>query len=113
MTGNNYQRKAMCTATLKCRDMANAALGLAGKAGEVEAEMKKCLYQEREWDSAKIIEKLGDVLWYVALTAECFGAPLDFVMEYNIDKLRKRYPDGFSSEASENRADMDTPTSAT
>ena len=33
MTGNNYQRKAMCTATLKCRDMANAALGLAGKAG--------------------------------------------------------------------------------
>lgn len=113
MTGNNYQSKAMCTATLKCRDMANAALGLAGKAGEVEAEMKKCLYQEREWDSAKIIEKLGDVLWYVALTADMLNVPLDFVMEYNLDKLQKRYPDEFSFEASEKRADMDTLASAT
>lgn len=106
MTGNDYQRLAMCTATLKCRDMANAALGLAGEAGEVEAEMKKCLYQGREWDSAKIIEKLGDVLWYVALAADMLAVPLDFVMEYNIDKLRKRYPDEFSFEASEERADV-------
>lgn len=34
-------------------------------------------------------------------------------MEYNLDKLQKRYPDGFSFEASEKRADMDTLTSAT
>lgn len=42
-------------------------------------------------------------MWYVALMAEYFGASLDFVMEYNIDKLQKRYPDGFSFEASEKR----------
>lgn len=105
MTGNNYQRKAMRTATLKCRDMANAALGLAGEAGEVADEVKKCLYQGREWDSEKIIEELGDVLWYVALTADMLDVPLDFVMEYNLDKLQKRYPDGFPFpfEASEKR----------
>lgn len=36
-------------------------------------------------------------------------------MEYNLDKLQKRYPDGFpfSFEASEKRADMDTLASAT
>ena len=34
MTGNNYQSKAMRTATLKCFDPANAALGLTGEAGE-------------------------------------------------------------------------------
>lgn len=115
MTGNNYQRKAMRTATLKCRDMANAALGLAGEAGEVADEVKKCLYQGREWDPEKIIEELGDVLWYVALTADMLDVPLDFVMEYNLDKLQKRYPDGFPFpfEASEKRADMDTLASAT
>lgn len=115
MTGNNYQSKALRTATLKYFDPANAALGLTGEAGEVADEVKKCLYQGREWDSEKIIEKLGDVLWYVSLMAECFGAPLDFVMEYNLDKLQKRYPDGFpfSFEASEKRADMDTLASAT
>lgn len=105
MTGNEYQRKAMRTATLKCRDMANAALGLAGEAGEVADEVKKCLYQGREWDPEKIIEELGDVLWYVALTADMLDVPLDFVMEYNLDKLQKRYPDGFPFpfEASEKR----------
>ena len=43
------------------------------------------------------------------------GATAYFVMEYNIDKLRKRYPDGFPLpfEASEKRADMDTLASAT
>lgn len=113
MTGNDYQRKAMRTATLKCRDMANAALGLAGEAGEVADEVKKCLYQGREWAPARLIEELGDVLWYVALMADLMNVPLDFVMEYNLEKLQKRYPDGFSFEASENRADMDTLTSAT
>lgn len=34
MTGNEYQRKAMRTATLKCFDPANAALGLTGEASE-------------------------------------------------------------------------------
>ena len=106
MTGNNYQRKAMRTATPKCRDAANAALGLAGEAGEVADEVKKFLYQGREWDAEKIIEELGDVMWYVALMADLMDVPLDFVMEYNIDKLQRRYPDGFSFEASEERADV-------
>lgn len=73
---------------------------------EVADEVKKCLYQGREWDPEKIIEELGDVLWYVALAADMLDVPLDFVMEYNIDKLQKRYPDGFSFEASEERADV-------
>lgn len=105
MTGSKYQRLAMRTATGKCFDPANAALGLTGEAGEVADEVKKCLYQGREWDAEKIIEELGDVMWYVALMAEYFGASLDSVMEYNIDKLQKRYPDGFPLpfEASEKR----------
>ena len=41
MTIKEYQRKAMRTATHKCYDAANAALGLTGEAGEVADEDRK------------------------------------------------------------------------
>lgn len=93
MTIKEYQRKAMRTATPKCYNTANAALGLTGEAGEVADEVKKCMYQGHPWQPSKIIEELGDVLWYV--------------MQANIDKLERRYPDGFSPAASVNREERE------
>lgn len=46
MTIKEYQRKAMRTATPKCYNTANAALGLTGEAGEVADEVKKCMLDE-------------------------------------------------------------------
>lgn len=43
--------------------------------------------------------------WYVAITAEALGVPLERVMESNIEKLRKRYPEGFDPERSVHRAE--------
>ena len=76
MTIKEYQRKAMRTATHKCYDAANAALGLTGEAGEVADEVKKCMYQGHPWQPSKIIEELGDVLWYVALMADLMNVSL-------------------------------------
>ena len=103
MTIKEYQRKAMRTATHKCYDAANADLGLTGEAGEVADEVKKCMYQGHPWQPSKIVEELGDVLWYVALMADLMNVPLEYVMQANIEKLERRYPDGFSPEASVNR----------
>lgn len=103
MSSREYQRLAMRTATDKCRNVLNAALGLAGEAGEVADEIKKSSFQGHPWDPVRIIEELGDVLWYVTLMADIFGVKLEKVMELNIEKLKKRYPDGFSPEASVNR----------
>ena len=75
MTIKEYQRKAMRTATPKCYNTANAALGLTGEAGEVADEVKKCMYQGHPWQPSKIIEELGDVLWYVTLMAELMNVP--------------------------------------
>lgn len=107
MTIKEYQRKAMRTATHKCYDAANAALGLTGEAGEVADEVKKCMYQGHPWQPSKIIEELGDVLWYVALMADLMNVPLEYVMQANIEKLERRYPDGFSPEASVNREERE------
>lgn len=103
MTGNEYQRLAMRTATSKCRDMANAALGLTGEAGEVADEIKKFLFHGHPLNPEKVVKELGDVLWYVALMADLLNVSLDFVMEHNIEKLKRRYPDGFDPVRSINR----------
>ena len=42
-------------------------------------------------------------MWYVAMCCHALNISLDDVMKGNIDKLRKRYPDGFSTDASIHR----------
>ena len=54
-------------------------------------------------DVAHLREELGDVLWYVTLMAELMNVPLEYIMQANIEKLERRYPDGFSPAASVNR----------
>ena len=56
-------------------------------------------------NSDNLKEELGDVLWYVAITATAVGATLDDVMSANVLKLLKRYPNGFEIERSVNRDD--------
>ena len=48
-------------------------------------------------------EELGDILWYLTWLCSEFGFSLGEVAQANIDKLRERYPDGFSVERSINR----------
>ena len=40
------------------------------------------------------MKELGDVAWYLALTADAIGCTLEEVLETNIKKLESRYPDG-------------------
>lgn len=83
----------------------NAALGLAGEAGEVADHIKKVIYHGHGFDTDHIVKELGDILWYINQMCEAIGVPLGEVMRRNNDKLLKRYPNGFSSEASKNRSD--------
>ena len=105
MTIEQYQQAAARTATGKCRDLANAGLGLTGEAGEVADIIKKHLYQGHDLPRDKIVEELGDLMWYVALTASLIGVDLKAVMQVNIEKLWRRYPNGFRPEDSVHRKD--------
>lgn len=75
------------------------------KPGECIDIVKKHLFQGHELDINKLVDELGDVLWYAAVTAAGIGVTLEDVMQHNIDKLRKRYPDGFNAERSIHRED--------
>jgi NTP pyrophosphatase (non-canonical NTP hydrolase) len=83
----------------------NFAVGLAGETGELIDLLKKKIFHGHTVPEEKIISELGDVLWYVAALAESLGVPLDYVAQANVAKLRKRYPDGFSIQHSQERKD--------
>ena len=106
MRMNEYQTLAQrtCNITNTVGDkIENGCMGLCGEAGECIDLMKKARFQGHELDREKMIEELGDVLWYCAELACGLGVTLEEVAERNITKLRRRYPDGFDAERSRNR----------
>lgn len=108
MDGNKYQELAMRTNRPEAtpeQNLINGCLGLAGEAGEVCDIVKKYVFQGHNLETQKIVDELSDVLWYVALTAQGIGCDLDSIMEHNINKLKKRYPNGFEAERSINRTE--------
>ena len=106
MTINEYQQLALRTLNpeLGERDiLINGVMGLCGESGEVIDLVKKHLAQGHELDREKMIDELGDVAWYIAETAYALDADLETVFSRNIEKLKKRYPEGFDSQASVHR----------
>lgn len=87
--------------------LAVLALGLTGESGELADMIKKHLGHGHPLDKNKVIKEIGDVLWYAARIADALDVSLSTVVLSNVEKLRIRYPNGFSTEASLNRADTE------
>lgn len=100
MTINEYQKEAMRTANVKNQDfpiILNGVLGLAGEAGECADLVKKAFFQGHPLVTNQMAKELGDVAWYLAVTANAIGYDLESILQMNVDKLRNRYPEGFDS----------------
>lgn len=106
MTINEYQRLAMTTLNpaLDKKDvLINGVMGLCGESGEAIDIVKKWLAQGHALDREKLAKELGDIAWYLAETAYALDIPLEEILQANIDKLKKRYPEGFDSQRSVHR----------
>lgn len=106
MTGNEYQKEALRTASGMAKEFPmelNGVMGLAGESGECVDLMKKHLFQGHALDKEHLAKELGDVAWYLAVTAYAIGYDLETILQMNVDKLRKRYPQGFDSNRSQYR----------
>jgi NTP pyrophosphatase (non-canonical NTP hydrolase) len=107
---NAYQDGAWRSANQELTDMEqlqNGLMGLNGEAGECIDILKKHLFQGHELDRKHIAKELGDVAWYLAISAKAIGYDLQTIMETNLCKLMERYPDGFDSEKSQHRKEGD------
>lgn len=103
---NEYQDFAYSLASEKCQEqpVLNGVLGLAGESGECADIVKKAMFQGHELNKEKLKDELGDVMWYIAVTAKGLGYTLEEVIQYNKEKLSTRYPTGkFRVEDSVNR----------
>ena len=108
MTVNEYQKLAMTTLNpaLDKKDvLINGVMGLCGESGEAIDIVKKHLAQGHDLDRDALIKELGDIAWYLAETATALDVSLEEVFSRNIEKLKKRYPDGFDPERSVHRKD--------
>ena len=106
MDFNEYQKLAMTTRNKEMTEkdiLVNSVMGLSGESGEVIDLVKKHLFHNHELDKDKLKLELGDVLWYLAEAAEALGISLEDIAISNIDKLKRRYPEGFDFEKSINR----------
>lgn len=81
------------------------ALGLGGEAGEVVDLIKKVLHHDQELDVEKLKKEMGDVRWYLEYLAASIGTTMDEIEQINIDKLLKRYPNGFNFEDAKKKRD--------
>ena len=106
---NEYQDLAMRTDSMNYENdndrLLNGLMGLNGESGEAIDIFKKFKFQGHPLDREKMIEELGDIMWYEALAAKSLGVTLDEIGRKNIEKLKVRYPEGFSEENSIRRVD--------
>lgn len=103
MNVNEYQELAMTTLNpeLSRRDvLINSVMGLCGESGEAIDIVKKWMAQGHELDKEHLARELGDIAWYLAEAATALDIPLQDILQSNLDKLKKRYPEGFETERS-------------
>ncbi len=74
--------------------------------------VKKAAYHGHALDVEAMAKELGYLQWYIAGMASCLGLSLSAIQEANIEKLRRRYPEGFSTVDSIKRVDVGEETNA-
>lgn len=110
MNADKYQELSRRTQSteLSLEDKRRHALfGLCSEVGEIHSIFQH-EYQGKPASKEKVIDECGDLLWFLSELCDTYFINLSDVMEYNIDKLKRRYPQGFDAERSERRHEGET-----
>ena len=112
MNANDYQQDALRTEEgldydCSALGLIHGLMGLNGEAGECIDIYKKYLFQGHELDKRHLALELGDVAWYLAVSAAHLGYDLETIFKMNIEKRNARYPNGFDSNRSKYRKNYD------
>lgn len=97
------QAKALGRMTVASTQVLHAAMGITKEGGELLSLVEKWLFYAKDFGplgvtgvpaelSKKIVDELGDVMWYAAELCNAAGLDLGDVMKSNVAKLRSRYP---------------------
>lgn len=103
---NDYTLAALRTLDINLttgQRLMEGLIGINSEAGEALDFWKKAEFQGHRLDEKAIALELGDVLWYLVEASDALGYSLEEIMKMNIEKLKKRYPNGFDPEKSKHR----------
>lgn len=84
----------------------HAAIGITTEAGELIDAYKKAIFYRKELDLTNVKEEAADLIWYLALLFDEIGTDFETEAARVIAKLKKRYPEKFTTEHATNR-DLD------
>jgi len=101
-TTNLREYQKICETTAKEfetkeKEILTWGLGIAGEAGDIAGCIKKT-YAHGNDQIKGIRENVGDTLWYAAMICNFYSWDLQEILDENVEKLRKRYPEGFTTE---------------
>jgi len=95
---NDYQKAANRTLYGNEQVLTNCALGLSSEVGEVVDLVRQYTFYSQNLDKKALTKEMGDVMWYLSQVAEWADIPFDNVAKDNIERLNKRYPNGFQQQ---------------
>ena len=81
------------------------AIGVSGEAGELLDTIKKFAIYQKPLDLENVVEELGDIEFYLQGIRQAFCIDREYVLQKNIEKLRKRYGKTYTNAAAIARAD--------
>lgn len=87
--------------------LCNAIFGLNGEVGELTDLYKKGFYHGHDIDVIHVMSEVGDILYYACALCNELGIDFAEVCYENMEKLKNRYPEGFSAERSLHRREGD------
>lgn len=76
-------------------DLLHGAVGICGEAGELMDAVKKAIVYGKKLDEDNLVEELGDIMWYVGIILKAKNISMSDVLEKNVAKLAKRYPEQY------------------
>jgi NTP pyrophosphatase (non-canonical NTP hydrolase) len=106
MTNEKYQqaiKRTMNTTLTSIERVSMLCMGIAGETVELIDYLKKTYYHDHTLSFDEVKKEIGDILWYIGNICNEFDLNLSAIMQMNIDKLMKRYPNGFDKNRSRNR----------
>ncbi len=81
----------------------HAIIGIATESTELIEALLNSLETDSAIDIVNLAEECGDLHWYEAILMDATNSDWDKVFSTNITKLKKRYPEKFTSDLAINR----------
>lgn len=95
----NYFPMSISTETIR------GIMGIVTEAGELMDALKKTMFYGRDIDRDNVRKRINNIMQYIMVIMRSEGWDLEDIMQENIDKLKIRYPEQFTTELSIKRLD--------